>query len=123
MDTDNLLDIFFQMLRDIVESITLPTGKNLLPSFFYALAITLAALASKLAGFPVTFVDWRGGAIATVALGVLVFIERRGMDEVSRLYRVAKSRAATAAKRAKGPSPAVEAPGGLNPGDPELPED
>lgn len=117
VDSDNLLDIFFQMLKDVIESITLPTGANLLPSFFYALAILVATVLGTLFDWPIVVVSWQGAAIATLALGVLVFIERRGMDEVSRLYRAAKSRIDTAKKGTTRPSPALQAEGGTNPGD------
>lgn len=118
MSVDDILDVFFEMVQDIVEGITLPTGKDMIPSFIFALIITLVSLVSNIAG-QFTIVDWRGGAIATATLGILVFIERRGVNEVSRMYRVAESRIKDAAKRATRPGTVREAKRGKNPGDPD----
>lgn len=110
MSADDFLDAMLEMIKDIIESFTLPTGATLLPSFFISLGITVISGACALLD-EFRFIDWRGGLVATLCLGVLVFIERRGMNEVSRLYRVAKSRVATVASRAKRPGACEQAEG------------
>lgn len=122
MTIDDLLDMFYQMLKDIIEGITLPTGANLIPSTGIAGAITAGSIACELTG-NVAFIDWRGALLATVSLMALVFIERRGMNEVSRLYRVAKSRIATVAARAKRPGSGEQAGGADDVSEPGIPSD
>ena len=121
MDWDRVLDVFFDMVQDIVESITLPTGNSLVPTFIYSAIITVASVVSRFIS-PITFIDWRGALIATVLLLILAIIEGRGVNEVSRLYRVVKTGTATLKERTKRPGSALEAPGGTNPGD-EVPEE
>lgn len=108
--------------RDVIATITLPTGKHLIPSTIFAAIITVASVLNEFFWKPYDWlfaVDWRGALIATLTLATLLFVERRGYVEVSRLYRIAKSRAKDLAERAKRPSADVEDAGGLNPGDPE----
>lgn len=119
MNTDSILDAFYQMVKDIIEGITMPTGQGLMPTFFYALGITVLSMVFTILDVVPVF-DWRGGLVATGALGVLVFIERRGMNEVSRLYRVAKSRAAAVASRAKRPGSRGETVGAVDAGDTDV---
>lgn len=118
---EEVLNILFTMWKEVIETVTLPTGKQLVPSTIFAAVITGVAVVNAI-WCPVpwlAFIDWRGGLVATLALATLLFIERRGYVEVSRLYRVAKSRAADIAQRAKRPGTHVEDAGGRNPGDPE----
>lgn len=122
MDGNDILDSLFQMVQDIIESITLPTGQTLMPAFFASVIITFSAMASQLV-FDFSCVDWRGGLLAILCLGVLVFIERRGMNEVSRLYRAAKSRAVAVAARAKRPGAGQQADGADVVGEPSVSED
>ena len=121
MDWDRVLDVFFDMVQDIVESITLPTGNSLVPTFIYSAIIAVASVVSRFIS-PITFIDWRGALIATVLLLILAVIEGRGVNEVSRLYRVVKTGTAALKERTKRPGSALEAPGGTNPGD-EVPEE
>ncbi len=121
MDWDRVLDVFFDMVQDIVESITLPTGNSLVPTFIYSAVITGASVVSRFVS-PITFIDWRGALIATVLLLILAIIEGRGVNEVSRLYRVVKTGTATLKERTKRSGSALEAPRGTNPGD-EVPEE
>lgn len=121
---DEWLDLFFNMVKEVVETITLPTGKQLVPALCFSAIITAVSTLAKVFDLPGSgWVDWRGALLATAILFVLFFIERRGYVEVSRLYRVAKTRVVAAAQRAKGSSPDVEDAGGFNPGDPEPEQD
>lgn len=121
MDSNDILDSLFQMVQDIIEGITLPTGKTLMPAFFASVIITVSAIASQLF-FDLSCIDWRGGLLAVLCLGVLVFIERRGMNEVSRLYRAAKSRAVAVAARAKRPGAGKQTDGADVAGEPGVSE-
>lgn len=111
-----VLDLFFQMLKGCVESVTLPMGDQLVPTFIYAFVIFVASLISRLLGV-VSLVRWQGALIAVILLAILAIIERRSVDEISRLYRVVKSGATALKERAKRPGTAVETDGGTNPGD------
>lgn len=113
---DLLVDIFFQTLEDMVSNITLPTGDSLVPTFIYAVIITVLSAFSKIV-FGTSCWDWRGALIATVLLLGLAIIERRGVNEISRLCRTVKSGAATLKKRTKGSGAALEVVRGTNPGD------
>ena len=113
---DLLVDIFFQTLEDMVSNITLPTGDSLVPTFTYAAVITVLSAFSKIV-LKVSCWDWRGALIATILLLGLAIIERRGVNEISRLYRAVKSGATTLKKRAEGSSTPHEAVRGTNPGD------
>lgn len=118
---DEILDIFFEVLKNTIESITLPTGENLVPTFVYSFFIFLVSLiCALLIGW--SFIDWRGALVATILLLILAIIERRGVNEISRLYRVVKSGATTLKKRTARPGTPVEARGGTNPGDEVLEE-
>ena len=120
---EKFLADYIQAWRDVIATITLPTGQQLIPSTIFAAIITVASVLNNFFWKPYPWffaVDWRGALIATLTLATLLFIERRGYVEVSRLYRAAKSRAKGLAERAKRPSADVEDAGGLNPGDPEL---
>ncbi len=123
MTKEQLLDMFFQMVKEVVETITLPTGKQLPVSLCFSSFITVVAAISKWRDWPFQLVDWRGALLATAILGTLFFVERRGYVEVSRLYRVAKTRAVAVAQRAKGPGADQQVAGGRNPGDPEPEQD
>lgn len=118
---DDVLDLFFETLKNCIESITLPTGSNLVPTFIYSFVIFVASVVSRLSGH-ITFVDWRGALIATILLLILALIERKGVNEISRLYRAVKSGTAALKGRAKGSGTPVEAHRGTNPGD-EVPEE
>jgi len=56
MDWDRVLDVFFDMVQDIVESITLPTGNSLVPTFIYSAIITVVSVVSRFIS-PITFID------------------------------------------------------------------
>lgn len=118
---EQLLDILFKSIKDVIETITLPTGKSLVPSLIFASIITVISVVATIFKWPLRFlgVDWRGAMLATLTLGVLLFIERRGYVEVSRLYRAAKTRAADLAERAKRPGAHEPDAGGINAGDTE----
>lgn len=116
MSWDDVLDVFFNTIEDIVESITLPTGDSLVPTFIYSVVITVASLVSRVL-FKFSFLDWRGAAIATVLLLGLAIIERRGINEVSRLCRAVKSGTTTLKEWSKGSGPSVKVTRGTNPGD------
>ena len=113
---DLLVDIFFQTLEDMVSNITLPTGDSLVPTFTYAAVITVLSAFSKIV-LKVSCWDWRGALIATILLLGLAIIERRGVNEISRLCRAVKSGATTLKKRTEGPSAPLEVVRGTNPGD------
>ena len=119
---NDIYDGIFQMLKDMCESIALPTGKNAFPAFLYSAVITASTVVLTVLKAPVTF-RWQGGLIATLLLGVLALEEKKGIDEVSRLYRTARARLKAAQKRATRPSPNVQAPRGTNPGDPDVVSD
>ena len=114
-----VLDTFYTMWKEIIDTITLPTGKQLAPALCFSAGITGISIIGAIRDWPLQLVDWRGGLFATIALAILFFVERRGYLEVSRLYRIAKSRAKDFAKRPAGSSTDVEDAGGCNPGDPE----
>lgn len=119
---EKFLVAFITAWREVISTITLPTGKQLVPSTIFAAIITVVSVLNEFFWKPYDwffFVDWRGALIATLTLTTLLFIERRGYVEVSRLYRIAKSRAKDIAERAKRPGADAEDAGGLNPGDPE----
>lgn len=113
---DAVVDVFFQTLEDMVSTITLPTGEALVPTFVYALILTVVSIVSRLV-LGISCWDWRGALLATVLLLGLAIIERRGVNEISRLYRAVKSGTTALKKRAKGPSAHLEAVRGTNPGD------
>lgn len=113
---DLLVDIFFQTLEDMVSNITLPTGDSLIPTFTYAFIITILSAFSKIVCGTSCW-DWRGALIATILLLGVAIIERRGVSEISRLYRAVKSGATTLKKRAEGSGAPFEAVRGTNPGD------
>lgn len=121
MSAEIIIDIILDAFKDTIENLTMPTGKNLMPSFFISIGITVLSFGAKAFGLFPLF-DWRGALIATFALGILVFIERRGIDEVSRLYRAAKVGAGALAQRAKGANSGGQADGSDDTGD-VLPEE
>lgn len=116
MSVEDFIDLLFDTLRECIESITLPTGSNLIPSFLYSLLMFVASGVCALMDWP-SFVRWQGALIATLLLLGLAIIERRGEDEISRLYRAVKSGASAVKKRAKRPSSSVEAVRGADVGD------
>ena len=100
---EKVVSVLLQAFTEVVETITLPTGKQLISATIYAGVITGASIASRIFTPNWCFIDWRGAVLATLILGSLLFVERRGYVEVSRLYRIAKSRAEEFAQRAKRP--------------------
>jgi hypothetical protein len=113
---DEVLDIFFAMLQECIESITLPIGKNLIPTFLFSFTMFVVSILCDLFGW-LSLVDWRGALLATALLFVLVILERKDANEISRLYRVVESGIA-ALKRGKEKSGATpETHRGRNPGD------
>lgn len=113
---DDVVDVFFQTLEDMVSTITLPTGDGLIPTFVYALILTVTSIVSQLV-LGISCWDWRGALLATVLLLGLAIIERRGVNEISRLYRAVKSGTTALKKRAEGSGAHLEAVRGTNPGD------
>lgn len=103
----DILDIFFETLKNCVENITLPTGDTLVPTCFYAAGITVASAICKALGV-FSIVCWQGALIATILLAILAYIERREHCELLKLYRSAESSIAAIKKRAKGASAYVK---------------
>lgn len=90
MDKDKIAEALLDTLKSCLDNITMPTGKNLLPTVIFSFSITIISLLTNL--FNITsLVDWRGALLATVLLTILCYLERRGDNEISRLYRAAKS--------------------------------
>ena len=116
MTKEDVLDFFFKTVEDVIGCVTLPTGDSLIPTFIYSLVITGASAISEFA-FHWSFFDFRGALIATVLLLGLAIIERKGVNEISRLCRAVKSGASTLKKRATRPGSTLEAVRGTNPGD------
>lgn len=112
------IDIVLKACTDVVTTVTLPTGKQLISATIYAGIIAGASVASRIFTPDWCFIDWRGAVLAVLILGSLLFVERRGYVEVSRLYRIAKSRAGEIAQRAKRPSADVEDVGDFDAGEP-----
>lgn len=113
---DDILDIFFDMLRECVESITLPTGENLLPTFIYSVVISVAAVLCNLTN-TLSLINWKGALIATGLFAILLLLERKGNNEISRLYRAADTGSAGAEGRAERSGSPLETCRGTNPGD------
>lgn len=87
---DQVVEAILEVVKTCVDNLTLPTGKTLLPAFMYSFIIFV--LSGLLSLFNLlTFVRWQGALIATILLGCLCYIERRGENEISRLYRTFKS--------------------------------
>lgn len=103
---DTMLDVFFTMLRECIESITLPTGQTLVPTFIYSCVIAVASLLCHFCHV-LSVIDWRGALLAAVLLSVLAMLERRGKSEVSKLYRTAKSNITAVKSRAEGLSSSI----------------
>lgn len=114
-DLHDALDIFFEMLKSCIESITLPTGENLVPTFLYSFIIFIASVVSNKLGI-LSLVDWRGALIATILLLILAAIERRGVHEISRLYRAVRSGTTVFKERAAGPGADLTAGGSAHAG-------
>lgn len=113
---NEIVDLFFLTVRECVESVTLPTGENLLPTLWAALVVFLASLVCHLLDL-VSLIRWQGALIACAFLFILFLIERRGAYEVSRVYRIVKSRASAVTRRTAGASAIVPVNRGTNPGD------
>lgn len=113
---NEIVDLFFLTVRECIESVTLPTGENLLPTLWASLVIFLASLVCHLFDL-ISLIRWQGALIACVFLFILFLIERRGAYEVSRVYRIVKSRASAVTRRAAGASATVPVNRGTNPGD------
>ena len=117
MSLDEVVNMFFDMMRDIIENITLPTGSSIKSAILFSALTTVLSIVGTFLDLAV--VDWRGALLATISLVALALTEGRGVNEVSRLYRAAKSGVAAVAQRAKGPSAPVQTTGCANPGDPD----
>lgn len=113
---EEFLDAFFEMVKDLIESISLPTGKGALPATGYCLLITICSAISRLLLNKSAF-RWEGGLVATLLFAALALSEKGSLDEVSRLYRAAQSRVKAPKAGPARPNPDVEAPRGANPGD------
>lgn len=99
MKQNDLITLLFTVLKESVDTVTLPTGKNLLPSLKYSCIILLASSLSKIFGL-FTFISWQGALLGVVCLLCLCYIERSEDNEVSRLYRDVKLRANDIKRRA-----------------------
>jgi hypothetical protein len=113
---DDGLDVFFTMLRQCVQSITLPTGKSLIPAFIYASGMFVVSLICQLIHV-FSVINWKGALIAALLLLVLVMIERRESYEISRLYSAVKSGTLAVKGRAAGFGAAYKAGGSAVIGD------
>ena len=107
---DDVLDVFFDMLKDCVENITLPVGASLIHTLMYSTGIFAVSLICRLLGM-ICVIRWQGALTASVLLLILVIIERKGESEVLRLYRVVKAGAASLKGREARPSSDIEGGG------------
>ena len=91
MQQDNIITILYTVLKECIDSITLPTGKTLIPSLKFSVGIFMLTLAFSV--FNVyTVICWQGAGLACLCLLGLCYIERSGNNEISRLYRDVKLR-------------------------------
>lgn len=91
MQQDNIITILYTVLKECIDSITLPTGKTLIPSLKFSVGIFMLTLAFSV--FNVyTVICWQGAGLACLCLLGLCYIERSGDNEISRLYRDVKLR-------------------------------
>lgn len=110
MSADEWLDCFFDMIQDIIESMTLPTGDKTLRAFVYAFVITIISTAVSFvpADIRFRFINPWGALIATILLGILAVVEGRGVSDVLKFYRAAQSGARAIKERAKRPGASRE---------------
>ena len=100
MRQDSIITILYTVLKECIDSITLPTGKTLLPSLKFSVGIFLVTLVSNLFSI-YTVISWQGAGLACICLLGLCYIERSEDNEVSRLYRDVKLRSKDIARRGK----------------------
>lgn len=100
---NDILDIFFETLKNCIENITLPTGDTLVPTCIYALGITVVSGICKALNI-FSVVRWQGALIAFILLAILAYIERKEHSELLKLYRSAESGIAAIKERAKSAS-------------------
>ena len=89
MKTRVFMENILKAIQVCVSNISMPVGKNLLPSFFFSLIIFIVTGISRIFGY-FTFIDWRGALIATLFLGFLCYLERRSNSDILRLNRTAQ---------------------------------
>ena len=100
MDEKEKLSLaIYGIVVSVRDTLSLPTHATLLRTFIFSALLFLCSLLSSLLGF-YTFIGWPGSLICTLALGVLLFIERSENDALSRMYRSAKLSAQKAMRRA-----------------------
>lgn len=89
MKSRDILEALYSCVYMCIEDITLPTGKDLLPSLQVCTGITCCTIICT--AFDIyTFIDWRGAILATAILLVECIIERRNNSEISQYYSDAK---------------------------------
>lgn len=80
-----------KMLATVIDDALMPTGKNLVPSLFFAILITILNIVCRLFKWSYGFSLW-GCFGAIIILLTLLIIERSEYSAVSRLYRDAELR-------------------------------
>ena len=81
-----------KMLTTVIDDALMPTGKNLVPSLFFAILITILNIVCRLFKWSYGFSFW-GCMGAIIVLLMLLIIERSEYSAVSRLYRNVELRA------------------------------
>lgn len=79
------------MLTVLIDSAVMPTGKNLIPTIYISIGITVINMVLRVFSIPVAL-NFFGCLLAIVVLLVVLVIERSEYSAVSELYRDAELR-------------------------------
>lgn len=96
-----------KMLSTVIDDALMPTGKNLVPSLFFAVLITILNIVCRLFKWSYGFSLW-GCIGAILILLALLIIERSEYSAVSRLYRDAELRVKDIKARQQAVSAAIK---------------
>lgn len=100
MNEEKFAQLIYNIVIDVRDTLSLPTHKTLATTTAFSLGLFAVSLLADLLKF-YTFVSWQGSLICTIALVILLWIERSENDALLRMYRSARASAEKAVCRAK----------------------
>lgn len=90
MTVDDLIEIFYNILVAVADTLRLPTGWSLLCCLKISVVVCLSSAIGSFFHL-YTFISWQGALIAVIVLCVLAYMERSGNNELSKMYLELKS--------------------------------
>lgn len=105
-DQDRFAQLLIEVLKSCRDLIFLPTDKRMETTFKWSLCLTaLNAIFAILGVY--TFLSWEGCLLCSLMLFLLLFIERRENDALSRMYHTVELSVKEAKRRAESASTSI----------------